>query len=297
MIKNKRSIWTLLLTLLCCLPLMACTDILKESGQWDAGNTKNVSSVNDIPEYAGEPYVILNENKPLFTNDELTDQSFEEYSQLDQLGRCGVAYACIGKDLMPTQKRGNISHVKPSGWHSVRYDIVEGGSLYNRSHLIAHQLAGEDANEKNLITGTRYMNADGMIPFENQVADYVKETGNHVMYRVTPVFEGDNLVADGVEMEALSVEDQGEGVCYHVFIYNVQPGISIDYATGESFREETDDAADQQHQEGEIRGNSRSGIYHCPGQAAYDEMKDSANLIIFRTEEEAVEAGYRKAKR
>ena len=294
--KHKRSIWKLLLVLLCCLPLAGCADILEQTVTQNTGKTDAVISPEDIPEYSGDLYVELNGNKPYFTKDELTDQSFEKYSELDQLGRCGAAYACIGRDLMPTEKRGSISHVKPSGWHSVRYDNVEGKSLYNRSHLIAHQLAGEDANEKNLITGTRYMNADGMIPFENIVADYVKETGNHVMYRVTPVYKGNNLIADGVRMEAMSVEDQGESVCYHVFIYNVQPGIVIDYATGESFREESDNAAGQQA-EGEIRGNTRSRIYHCPGQAAYDEMADSANLIRFRTEEEAMEAGYRKAKR
>ena len=191
-------------------------------------------SLSDIPAYSGTPYVAINNNNPNFTDEDLTTTSYEYYSELDHLGRCGVVYACVGKDLMPTEDRGSISHVKPSGWQTVKYDNVSGKYLYNRSHLIGHQLAGEDANEKNLITGTRYMNVDGMLPFENMVADYVKETGNHVMYRVTPIYEGDNLVASGVQMEAKSVEDQGDGVLFHVFCYNVQPGIRIDYATGES---------------------------------------------------------------
>lgn len=200
------------------------------------GDSKKMDAIPGIEEYdasAYDEYIVLNNNVPEFSDSEITTQSFEEYAQLDELGRCGTAYACIGTDLMPTEKRGNISMVKPTGWHSVRYDCVEGASLYNRSHLIGYQLSGENANENNLITGTRYMNV-GMIPFEEEVADYVKETDNHVMYRVTPVFEGDNLIASGVQMEALSVEDDGEGVAYNVFLYNVQPGIEIDYATGSS---------------------------------------------------------------
>jgi len=191
-------------------------------------------TLDTIPDYEGAPYVELWDNEPEFSDAELTETSFETYSELDALGRCGVAYANIGQDLMPTEERGSISRVKPTGWVQAQYDCVDGGSLYNRCHLIGYQLSGENANWKNLITGTRYMNVDGMLPFENLVADYVKETGNHVLYRVTPVFDGDNLVASGVEMEALSVEDGGEGVCFHVFVYNVQPGVIIDYATGES---------------------------------------------------------------
>ena len=153
---------------------------------------------------------------------------------MDELGRCGVAEACIGIDLMPTEDRGAIGQIKPSGWHTVKYDIVDGKYLYNRCHLIGFQLTGENANEKNLITGTRYFNVEGMLPFENMVADYVKETENHVMYKVTPVYDGDNLVAKGVIMEAYSVEDKGEGISFNVFVHNVQPGIVIDYKTGES---------------------------------------------------------------
>ena len=194
-------------------------------------------SIDDIPEYSGEPYVILQDNQPGFDLEDLTLEPFENYSELDSLGRCGVAYANICLEIMPTEPRGDIGQVKPSGWQSTKYDSVDGKYLYNRCHLIGYQLAGENANKQNLITGTRYMNVTGMLPFENMVDDYVEETENHVLYRVTPVFDGENLVASGVQMEAFSVEDEGEGVCFNVFVYNVQPGIVIDYATGES-REE-----------------------------------------------------------
>jgi len=191
-------------------------------------------SLKDIPEYSGEPYVVINGNQPNFSESDFTTTSFEKYSDLDELGRCQVAYANIGKDLMPTEERGSISEVKPSGWENKKYDIVDGKYLYNRCHLIGFQLTGENANKKNLITGTRYLNVTGMLPFENQVADYIKETGNHVLYRVTPIFDDDNLVASGVLMEAESVEDKGEEICFYVYVYNVQPGVTIDYATGDS---------------------------------------------------------------
>lgn len=191
--------------------------------------------LSSIPAYSGEPYVVVNNNVPYLTDNDLSQTtSFETYSDLDSLGRCGVAYANVGQDLMPTEKRGSIGQVKPSGWHTVKYDNVDGKYLYNRCHLIGYQLTAENANEKNLITGTRYLNVTGMLPFENMVADYIKETNNHVLYRVTPVFEGNNLVANGVLMEAISVEDRGNGVEFNVFCYNVQPGISINYATGDS---------------------------------------------------------------
>lgn len=189
---------------------------------------------DETPEYSSSLYVSLNNNVPNFTEDELSVKSYEYYSPLDSLGRCGTAVACVGKDLMPTEERGAIGQVKPTGWHTVKYDGVDGKYLYNRCHLIGYQLSGENANERNLITGTRYLNVQGMLPFENMVADYVKETNNHVMYRVTPVFEGNNLLATGVKMEAYSVEDKGDGICFNVFCYNVQPGIYIDYATGDS---------------------------------------------------------------
>ncbi|MBT9822215.1 DNA/RNA non-specific endonuclease [Clostridium sp. MCC328] len=189
-----------------------------------------------VPVYSGEPYTELNGNIPYFTDRKKTEDVFEHYSDLDTLGRCGAAYANICKELMPTEKRGEIGMIKPTGWHTVRYDdIISDKYLYNRCHLIGFQLAGENANEKNLVTGTRYMNVDGMLPFENMIADYVKETDNHVLYRVTPIFVGDDLVCRGVEMEAYSVEDNGEGTSFHVFVYNIQPGIEIDYATGDSW--------------------------------------------------------------
>lgn len=194
-----------------------------------------VATMADIPEYSGEPYVILQDNQPDFGLEDLTLEPFETYSELDDLGRCGVAYANICLDIMPTEPRGEIGQVKPTGWQSTKYDCVEGKYLYNRCHLIGYQLAGENANKKNLITGTRYMNVVGMLPFENMVDDYVEETENHVLYRVTPVFSGDDLVARGVQMEAFSVEDEGEGLCFNVYVYNIQPGVMIDYATGESW--------------------------------------------------------------
>lgn len=188
-----------------------------------------------IPEYSGNPYVELNGNVPYFTDEELSTTAFELYSELDSLGRCGACYANICKEIMPTEERGSIGMVKPTGWHTVKYDCITDRYLYNRCHLIGYQLAGENANEKNLITGTRYLNVDGMLPFENEVADYVDETDNHVLYRVTPVFSDDNLVASGVIVEAKSVEDKGAGVQFNVYCYNVQPGISIDYIDGQSW--------------------------------------------------------------
>ncbi|MBQ2614232.1 MAG: DNA/RNA non-specific endonuclease [Clostridia bacterium] len=185
-----------------------------------------------IPAYRGEPYTEINDNRPFFEEYEKITGSFEFYSQLDALGRCDVCFASIGTDLMPTEKRGNISSVIPTGWRNAAYDIVDGRYLYNRCHLIGFQLTGENANKRNLITGTRYMNVEGMLPFENMVDDYVEETGNQVMYRATPLFIGDNLVADGVLLEGYSVEDSGAGISFCVYCYNVQPNIVIDYATG-----------------------------------------------------------------
>lgn len=197
-------------------------------------STEVTISLADIPEYSGEPYVTVNDNVPQFLETDLSTDSYEYYSDLDSLGRCGVVYACIGTELMPTEERGSIGSVKPTGWHTVKYDVVDGNYLYNRCHLIGYQLSGENVNTKNLITGTRYLNVDGMLPFENMVADYVLETENHVMYRVTPIFDGDNLLASGVQIEAESVEDNGEGILFNVYCYNVQPGVEIDYATGDS---------------------------------------------------------------
>ena len=203
-----------------------------------APNNVENTGINDIPAYDTSPYVIINGNIPFFTSEEITAEAFEYYSEQDELGRCGMVWACIGQEIMPTEERGSIGHVRPAGWHTVKYDVVDGLYLYNRCHLIGYQLAGENDNINNLITGTRYLNVVGMLPFENQVANYVENTGNHVMYRVTPIYEGNNLLANGVLMEAYSVEDEGEGLCYNVFVYNVQPGIIIDYATGDSYKKE-----------------------------------------------------------
>lgn len=207
---------------------------------WD--NEQNGAHSDDIgaefdfsalPPYSGEPYISVCGGDPDFSENEITSVSYEYYSELDALGRCGVCIASVGQDIMPTEKRGSIGQVKPTGWHTVKYDFVDGKYLYNRCHLIGFQLTGENANKRNLITGTRYLNVEGMLPFENMVADYVKETGNHVMYRVTPIFVGDELLARGVHIEAESVEDGGDGIMFNVFCYNVQPGVVLDYATGE----------------------------------------------------------------
>ena len=226
------------------------TEESKETQPTDSGDTAEVGEQREaekalgVPKFSGTPYAALNDNVPAFDEDEITTQSYEFYSALDNLGRCGYTEACIGKDIMPTEDRESISSVKPSGWVNNKYDtdLVDGGYIYNRCHLIGFQLTGENANKKNLITGTRYMNVDGMLPFENMVADYVKETGNHVMYRVTPIYDGNDLVACGVQIEAYSVEDEGDGISFNVYVYNVQPGIVINYATGENWL--SDDAPD-----------------------------------------------------
>ena len=217
--------------------IQAAAQVQSDDSKQKVVHTDTASAFNaaDVPAYSGEPYTAVNNNEPYFTSDNLTTEAFENYSELDALGRCGVAYANVCLETMPTEKRGSISEVKPTGWHSVKYDNVDGKSLYNRCHLIGYQLTAENANQQNLITGTRYLNVEGMLPFENMVADYVKETDNHVLYRVTPIFTGDNLVADGVLMEGYSVEDDGDGICFCVYAYNVQPGITIDYATGDSW--------------------------------------------------------------
>lgn len=212
----------------------------KDSEKAAPDMTIQTLSVGEIPAYSGEAAIEVNQNVPGFTKEDYTTEAFEQYSPLDELGRCHAAYACVGEEIMPTEERGAIGMVKPSGWHTVKYDFVDGKYLYNRCHLIAYMLSGENANTENLITGTRYLNTEGMLPYENQVADYVHNTGNHVLYRVTPLYEGDNLVASGVEIEASSVEDRGKSLSFHVYCYNVQPGITIDYATGDSTLAEDD---------------------------------------------------------
>lgn len=220
--------------------ILAICVMLSSCGVVIESNTPNTTthtlsfSIDEVPEYNGLSYIYINDNEPEFTSSDYTTKSFEYYSELDSLGRCGTAYACVGQDIMPTEKRGNIGSVKPSGWHTVKYENVDGKYLYNRCHLIGYQLSAENANECNLITGTRYMNTVGMLDFENEVANYVKDTNNHVLYRVTPIFKDDELVCRGVQMEAYSVEDKGKGVKFNVFCYNVQPDITIDYKTGDS---------------------------------------------------------------
>lgn len=211
--------------------------------QEDLLNNNSYVSLDAIPAYDGKAYVAVNNNEPFFTDSDMTTTAFENYSDLDSLGRCGVAYANICKDIMPTEERGKIGMIKPSGWHTVKYDVIKDRYLYNRCHLIGYQLAGENANPKNLITGTRYLNVEGMLPFENLVADYVNNTGNHVLYRVTPMFSGSNLVANGVLIEAKSVEDNGGGILFNVYCYNVQPGVGINYENGDSWLDGTTGSA------------------------------------------------------
>ncbi len=243
-LKQKKRSFPVILSWVCifvCVILVPVCGILVGQGNADAQPPALFSdvasysmSLDAIPAFSDEPFILINENRP---SADLTSEpaiSYERYSKLDELGRCGVALACVGKDIMPTEERGSIGTMKPSGWHTVKYANVDGKYLYNRCHLIAYQLSGENANEKNLITGTRYLNMKGMLPLENMVAEYVQTTGNHVMYRATPHFAGNELVARGVELEAYSLEDAGEGISFHVFCYNAQPGIVIDYATGDS---------------------------------------------------------------
>lgn len=260
-------------------------------------NTQKSYELTDIPAYAGNSFVILDDNKPAFSKkDRERTDAFETYSDLDELGRCGVAYANICKELMPTEERGAIGMVKPTGWHTVKYDNVEGKYLYNRCHLIGYQLAGENANEKNLITGTRYLNVTGMLKFEDQVADYVNETNHHVLYRVTPVFEGDNLVASGVEMEAYSVEDKGEGVSFHVFLYNVQPGITIDYATGESWLDDSKTTEDNEKTLNYVL-NTNTHKFHKGNCESVRDIAGSNKEVYTGNREDLINMGYEPCKR
>ncbi len=256
--------------------------------------TEETITLQNIPEFSGRPYVAIYDNLPLFSKDDYTTEAFETYAELDSLGRCGVTFACIGKELMPTEDRGNIGQVKPSGWVTAKYDFVDGKYLYNRCHLIGFQLTGENANTSNLITGTRYMNVQGMLPFENMVADYVKETENHVLYRVTPIFEGDNLVASGVVMEAWSVEDEGEGICFNVYCYNVQPGVKIDYATGESTLDESySEEKDNDVNSSQFVLNTSSKKVHKPTCSGATGMSEKNKKTIKGTElQQYLDQGY-----
>ena len=250
---------------------------------------------NDLPVYDGVAFVALNDNEPAFSKAEITDKAFESYAKLDSLGRCGTTFACVGKETMPTESRGDISSVKPSGWNNVKYDtsLVDGGYIYNRCHLLGFQLTGENANKYNLITGTRYMNVDGMLPFENMVADYVKETGNHVLLRVTPVFVGDELVARGVVMEAYSVEDEGDGIYYNVYCFNVQPGIDINYSDGSSKLSGDSDKNDNTSNEGVTYIlNTSTKKFHYPDCASAKKIADKNRAETTKSREELIAEGY-----
>ncbi len=263
-------------------------------------------TLSEIPPYSGTPYVAIQQNVPSFTDAELVTESYETYSPLDALGRCGIAMACIGTDLMPTEDRGSIGNVTPSGWVNNRYDseVVSGGYIYNRSHLIGFQLTGENDNEKNLITGTRYFNVEGMLPFENMVADYLKEEPeHHVMYRITPIYEGNNLVVDGIQMEAYSVEDQGEGVSFNVYIYNVQPGIHIDYATGNNWLDtenppvmtDTERGPVLTDTNGEIVRyilNTKTQKFHDPDCGSADDIQEENRETYSGDRADLIERGY-----
>ena len=265
--------------------------------------TTNASSnlpfdLSDIPSYSGNPYCEVNNNQPFFQADELTTESFKQFSELDSLGRCGVAFACIGTDSLPTEERGEIGIIKPSGWHTVRYDdIIEDKYLYNRCHLIAFELSGENANPQNLITGTRYMNVKGMLPFENRVRNYVENTNQHVIYRITPVFEGNDLVATGVLMEGYSVEDDGGDICFNVFCYNVQPHIKINYADGTSdvdyiskSEESTVDLNDNQVTTYILNINTKK--FHYPDCDSVNDMKEKNRQEFTGTRQEIIGMGY-----
>lgn len=300
-----RKRYSLFLVWMMCLTFSACSaqveEAVKDSSIQQIGvEADGVVEVSDIPEYSGEPYVVINNNETSFEEEELTTEAFEQYDPLDEFGRCGEAYANICEELMPTEERQSISSIKPTGWQSVEYDVVDGKYLYNRCHLIGFQLAGENANENNLITGTRYCNVEGMLPFENMVAEYVEETGNHVLYKVTPVFEGANLVASGVQMEAKSVEDDGDGVEFNVYCYNVQPGVEIDYETGDSWlSEEVTDESSASKEKAETHTyilNTNSKKFHLEGCSGTKTMKKENKEKYTGSREKLILQGYEPCK-
>ncbi len=268
------------------------SETLTEQGKTDLPDVQREGYFDyaEVPEFdGGEPYAVVNENVPFFTESQLTTVPFESYGELDELGRCTTVCANVGKELMPTEERGSIGSVKPSGWQTAKYDNVDGKYLYNRCHLIGYQLTGENANVQNLITGTRYMNVQGMLPFEDMVADYVKETNNHVLYRVTPIFRGNELVARGVLMEAYSVEDDGDGICFNVFCYNVQPDIDIDYLTGESryVDNKSDDA-----EKAEYVLNTSSKKFHYAYCSSVNAIKDKNRKDYKGDRDSLIDDGY-----
>jgi len=263
-------------------------------------NNNSYVSLDAIPAYDGKAYVAVNNNEPFFTDSDMTTTAFENYSDLDSLGRCGVAYANICKDIMPTEERGKIGMIKPSGWHTMKYDVIKDRYLYNRCHLIGYQLAGENANPKNLITGTRYLNVEGMLPFENLVADYVNNTGNHVLYRVTPMFSGSNLVANGVLIEAKSVEDNGGGILFNVYCYNVQPGVGINYENGDSWLDgsQAGASAGDTGSSGSITGSAASGSYSSAAENSAADSSNSETMVhITATGKKYHRAGCRTLKK
>ena len=254
---------------------------------------QNVESLKEVTKFSGEPFVSVNGNVPEFRDEDLQKESFESYSELDEMGRCGQAYANVGIETMPTEKRGSIGQVKPTGWQTVKYDNVDGKYLYNRCHLIGFQLTAENANEKNLITGTRYMNVDGMLPFENMVADYIKETKNHVLYRVTPIFKDKELVARGVQMEAKSVEDQGEGIEFNVFVYNNQTDIKNDYETVKSQK----DKLEQSQGKEKYILNKKTKKFHDPSCSGVNTIKKENKKVYKGSREELIQEGYEPCKK
>lgn len=295
--KQRITIWMCVLGLGC---FTACaSEATYSTDRFQEETSTEEISIEEIPEYSGEPYVPINNNEPEFTENELTEEAVERYSQLDEQGRAQTAEATIGQELMPTEKRESISEVKPSGWVNKKYENVDGGYLYNRCHLIGYQLTAENANEKNLITGTRYMNVEGMLPFENMVADYIKETDHHVRYRVTPIYKGDDLVASGVQMEGESVEDQGESISFNVYVYNVQPGIEIDYATGDS-RKMTgtaNESADLETGEMTYILNTNTKKIHKLDCTSVSEIQKENRQEVTKSKIELIGEGYEPCKR
>lgn len=295
-----RNIIKLICTILALIMLCSCSDIgaisqrIDEEKQTTTQYTEieQFSSVNDVEEYTFFPYVQINNNVPEFDDTSYTE-SFEQYGELDSLGRCTSCIANIGTDLMPTEERGAIGSIKPTGWQVAKYDCVDGKYLYNRCHLIGYQLTAENANPKNLITGTRYLNVDGMLEFESMVADYVKSTGNHVLYRVTPIFKDNELVARGVQMEAYSIEDNGKGVQFNIYCYNVQPNIEIDYKTGNS--RYIGDESTTQYNTGERQEyivNTSSRKFHLPSCSAVSKIKQENKKAYIGYRENLVKNGY-----
>ncbi len=319
--KTYKTIIAFVVTLLCITSSITTTDTLiqneKTSTQSISVNTQlnnieksnstNNFDIGSIPKYVGKPYIIINDNKPFFTEKDITNESFEKLSSLDALGRCGVAYANLSKELMPTHERGAIGMIKPTGWHTIRYENIDGHYLYNRCHLLSFRLTGNNADARNLITGTRYLNIEGMLPFENMVADYIKSTNRHALYRVTPIFDGNNLLASGVLMEGYSTEDNGESVCFNVYCYNVQPGIEINYANGESVAADKSAQYEDNHDTSQkTDNNNRSETtyilntstkkFHYQNCESVKHMKDKNIKYITCTRDQAISQGFSRCK-